>query len=1392
MNSRIDYDALRTQTLGAGNDEAVTVNTRALIDKVLARYSGEWTTLRELLQNAADASSKQVKIGLQTLPSSTVPAPQSADSSIRLRHVLLHHTMELTKVENDGDVFQASDWARLKKIAEGNPDETKIGAFGVGFYSVFSECEEPFVSSGKEALAFYWKGDALFTKSRQLQDGQFSNTTFVLPNRNRDSPIPNLISLCRFLASSLTFVGLDRIELWLDEWKLMTLNKKNALPIDVQIPKEVTRKTRDGLMQVNSLTREASQLDAHWLKAVEWNTKSFAQSIVESSGSIAKGVQSSQSLRSFFHRLAPGVSNSAVMERLAKEEREAQQRISEDLMGESIATLFVHVNRASVKTLVNPKFATELERATKKPPPKSTTISLLSASYDESKASSTASLLQASSAAKIFDSFVPVNGKGRIFIGFTTNQTTGLNVHISTPSVIPTVERESIDLNNRYVRTWNVDLLHVAGIIARIAWGDEMTTIQNKLTRAAQSSGRKKIMREDVASVLPEALHLHESFNWSETTPSSEVGTLIEEAFWTCNQKVAIAILSNRGVFPASQVRLESEGLDFVEYLPSLPAALADAGLIQKLIHYGVVTEVTVSDIKSELESKALNAIQLRQFLAWLLQKVHINEVDTTVARSLLSVAVANDDDEDGKSKLIVLGEMTGFLNSSRIPASMPLPPYVLPYKFTKDISRALLETFFDDLQIVPWLRWLIENTGGRGDLGIERDITQSAPFAASVLPVISKQWEGLSQSSKVTVIELLSQRTIMPTKMGMKKPEDAYFSNVKLFDDLPVVVGLHAVKDKLLSSLGVRKTIDIGVVFDRLMDMSSLESRIPKSSTKWSHVDLIKYLSSVRQDIPPADIKRLRNTKICPAETESLQPTNERYLVSELYQPEQSIRRLKLPTLQWPGVYRPESAEGKFLTFLGLRTHPSYQDLIHIMSTAASNGDTNLRDQALRYFIDHHQTKGYASFDHASVKSAYLPIQGNQEKVAVPNDIFVNERAAILGFKILRRDLQIHALKFGVKQDPPIAMCIERLVSSSPQSKREAHEVFGYMAGRVADLNNQHTELLSQAKIVPVVSKKSGQEDVETGRASERITHIPPRGCFLGYGDSKYRDIFDYVDFGQEANSFLLRIGSKHEPNMSELATRLVREPAGLFTILGDARYLELLRNIADSWPVLKKDKALVKDMRASKCLLAYKEVGANPSSDENEGEESAVRSWELAQASSVVVVDDIITFTLFREALLAAPMEETLEALYHSLGSREVGALLEERQSLGKLEREQGPALQLERLLHERTQLFLHDYRTEAIKHDHHWVQKNLTVRCVQSISMTLSLQGYPLRRQLSKRAVLLNDKPILFVTNRFDMLEVSQAMAPLLLHRVKPQSILMFEMMLESSLNKLGRRG
>ena len=578
----------------------------------------------------------------------------------------------------------------------------------------------------------------------------------------------------------------------------------------------------------------------------------------------------------------------------------------------------------------------------------------------------------------------------------------------------------------------------------------------------------------------------------------------------------------------------------------------------------------------------------------------------------------------------------------------------------------------------------------------------------------------------------------------------------------------------------------------DLTPSITSNKTQIPASSRKWSHVDLIKYLASVQNDIPAADIKRLRTMKICPAETEALQPSTERYQASELFEPDQALRRLKLRTMHWPGIYSPESQEGRFLKVLGLRPYPSYTDLIHIMSTAAADGNLALRDQALKYFIDYHQTKGYSQYDHSSVTSGYLPIEGSEKKAGTPKDCFSNERAAIMNFDILRRDLHVHALKFGVKPDPPIAECVSRLISNPPKSKRNAREVFAYLASRLSEMHDRYVETLSGASIVPVAAKSSSIGSPKSEN-SERIMHIPPRICFLGDGE-KYADIFDYVDFGHEANTFLLRVGSKHEPSTTELTKLLVREPARIFSVLGDTRYLELLRSVAASWRTLKKDRTLVKDMKAAKCLLAYKEISARSSKgDYEEEEESGIKSWELANASQVVIVDDIITYNLFKSSLLAAPMEEILEEFYHSLGAPEVASLLEEQQSIGMVTKDQTSAMKLQQLLQERSRLFLHDYSSEMVKHNAKWIEQNLKVKCVQTIALRRSLQGYNLSHRESRSAVVHSDKPILYIISKgYDMLEVSQALVPVLLQRSKPQYIFMLEMILESSLQKLRSRG
>ncbi len=96
-------------------------------------------------------------------------------------------------------------------------------------------------------MAFFWKNNSLFTRRLQLPDSESStDTNFVLDYRDTTSQVPSLLPLAQFLANSLTFVGLENIDLWLDDWNLLTLRKKTSPSYDVAIPRDIEPKTSEG------------------------------------------------------------------------------------------------------------------------------------------------------------------------------------------------------------------------------------------------------------------------------------------------------------------------------------------------------------------------------------------------------------------------------------------------------------------------------------------------------------------------------------------------------------------------------------------------------------------------------------------------------------------------------------------------------------------------------------------------------------------------------------------------------------------------------------------------------------------------------------------------------------------------------------------------------------------------------------------------------------------------------------------------------------------------------------------------------------------------------------------------------------------------------------------
>lgn len=83
-----------------------------------------------------------------------------------------------------------------------------------------------------------------------------------------------------------------------------------------------------------------------------------------------------------------------------------------------------------------------------------------------------------------------------------------------------------------------------------------------------------------------------------------------------------------------------------------------------------------------------------------------------------------------------------------------------------------------------------------------------------------------------------------------------------------------------------------------------------------WTIVELIKYFVAIQQTLTPAEIDKLKHTAVFPREmpAEGTSDQRPRYNASDLYEPLDVFRELKLPLIDWgtQSRWRPSSEEGK------------------------------------------------------------------------------------------------------------------------------------------------------------------------------------------------------------------------------------------------------------------------------------------------------------------------------------------------------------------------------------------------------------------------------------------------------------------------------------------------
>ncbi|KAJ3334211.1 hypothetical protein HDU76_006583 [Blyttiomyces sp. JEL0837] len=961
---------LRDNLLGDGAfEEKVEVNQRHLIDKILARYSAENTIFRELLQNSNDAGASAVEIHFKT-----GPTPQKSNQFFANTFFFKKSTPNVTSIlyKNNGRPFLNEDWNRLRKIAEGNPDEQKIGFFGVGFYSLFSICDEPFVSSGAECMAFFWRGDQLFTKKSVVKEADASPlTTFYLSLRE---PIetPNITEFSRFLATSLAFTSqLKKVEVFIDDHRVIMLEKKASAPRPLEFPKgHYQLKSPNSLFELTTINMHKVQLD----------------------------------LTAFFDY-----------------EREKNNKSSS--FTTSSLTVFMRTATATCTVRLPAQLTKEMERTTKKNPPSVTTMHALFANYDEYDSSQSADKNFG-----VFKDLIPgPKDQGKIFIGFPTHQTTGCTMQLAA-HLIPTVERESIDFVDRTLNIWNQDLLTMGGLLGRIVYEDEMSQIgqlRSELTLDDQSK----------LWISKKAAHVMCAFTFRLSTPAAIVGK-IHKAYFNKLCTKPLSIMSSKGVLPVTEVRLPKASMkSFIKEIPTIPQELVEvcAELIQDLHASQQLREISFQDVLVEVDKRVFEVAELVDFIRWWIDYRRENVVSNLEVRKLLETLIVpnqavivggNATGTTGSDHLRAI-EVLYYLNSRVIPPNVPVPKQCLNLEVSKSFSGADLELAFGsirELSIVEWLIFVVKLD----------DFKKSPAFVENVLTVVNRQYGSLRKESQLKVIEILSAEKCIVTKSGLHRPGDSYFKNVTLFEDLPIAnfENPRGISDSFLRALGVREHVELQLIFSRLQDLNwdsdhyQLVKYLASVRDKLTEVELNRLkLTSVFTSEESNEAGKIAGPT---------QP-KKRFKAKELYAPLDSLRAFGLPLLQWPkSKWVKSSDEAKFMISLGLRTVIPYVDLIDM----AASADEVKRGLLLDYFVENWKVYMAAGYDPSVVRVPFLPSSSVLPTLCVPSQVYSDPEAAIMEFAVIAPALRPNADKFGVREHPPGSRLVQRLKANPPTTE--------------------------------------------------------------------------------------------------------------------------------------------------------------------------------------------------------------------------------------------------------------------------------------------------------------------------------------------------------------------
>ncbi|KAI6014324.1 hypothetical protein EDC04DRAFT_3070659 [Pisolithus marmoratus] len=986
----------------------VTVDMRALIDKVLARYSGEFTVFRELLQNSDDAGCGAAEIHFETAEFLSLKLGAATNAGPRKLPDLKTTNVAQWTFRNHGKPFTPQDWDRLPRIAMGNPDPRRVGAFGVGFYSLFSVTESPYVSSGGKEMGFSWRDEnQLCYRFGNLPQTATEGlwTTFKMQLRE-ESPMPPVSEFMQFLASSITFmVYLKDVTVFFDNQHVGQISKSQGQTQAIFIPPELERLSPEKIMSV---------------KSVRQYRKSFQHMPI------------------------------TIKARILHPQHDSMHEMKLDLL----------VFTADVDVVVGEKLSGGLRRCMKKEPPSCLKYSLIYTGkdeYDQSHMGEQKHLREFSSPFRGLRADLDGATHTRLFIaslrGHATAQTTGMGGHMAS-HFIPTVERESIDLVDRNVAVWNKELLYVGGFLCRAVYEWELSGVQSSWEEAVTG---KQLQDQRF-------LHLLKFFTFHHSTPSPKVAELLANSFYGCST-LPLRLLSSVGVRGAPDVRVFD--LVFAKFLKSLPMLSEDvtrhyARSIARLPDQHKICSITLSDVLQYLRCHGLSVEELVACLRWWITGRNVSALNTT---DLLAATTLY-----GTGGAIRLSSITHFINPQvlgrYIPPNGPLPLSLIPPGISKHFDCETLTNFgWKEFTVASWLQHI-----SRPDVtsaNEKYDLTRSVGWAIRVLNTICRIWLQLSEDMRSESREILRNKRCIPTSKGLYPPERSYLpiadNGLVRHLDLPMVSrdsGFEVDEDmrRFLLFIGVRKNLPIQSLLDLML-----------STGDWTVFNLIDYLVQAEPSLTSEDISALKSSKIFRSESfQSIEEECTRHCSDELYPPMDIFRKFRLPVIEWNGKseWRDKSPEALLLYRLGLNPFPPLPKIVELCSSS----DVEVQKTAFEYLCSnlHSQYPHYKPGNFCDVE--FIPAESKDRTgLKKLGEVYSGAQWKLLGlFVVQDRYLSAPLRQLGITQNPSTPKLLDLLETTPLPDEETAVHWFEALFDHMASFSPADLIKLSGLPIVP------------------------------------------------------------------------------------------------------------------------------------------------------------------------------------------------------------------------------------------------------------------------------------------------------------------------------------